>query len=51
MAPNPVPIKALLSKMGLMQNFVRRPLVGLGEQERLELLECLNSIKQSTEQS
>ncbi len=51
MAPNPVPIKALLSKMGLMQNNVRRPLVGLGEQERLELLECLNSIKQSTKQS
>ncbi len=50
MAPNPVPIKALLSKMGLIQNCVRKPLVGLGEQERLELLECLNSIKQTTKQ-
>ena len=45
MAPNPVPIKALLSKIGLAQNYVRRPLVELGEQERLELLECLNTIK------
>lgn len=45
MAPNPIPIKALLSKLGLIQNVVRRPLVELGEQERLELLECLNKVK------
>ena len=41
MAPNPTPIKALLSKLDVIQNQVRRPLVELDEQERLELLECL----------
>lgn len=44
MAPNPTPIKALLSKMGIIENYVRRPLVELNEQERLELSECLNSV-------
>ena len=50
MAPNPTPIKALLSKMGLMENFVRRPLVELGEVERLELQECLNKIQKNLEE-
>ena len=44
MAPNPTPIKALLSKMDIIQNYVRRPLVELDEQDRLELMECLNSV-------
>ena len=44
MAPNPTPIKALLSKLDVVQNYVRRPLVELDEQDRLELLECLNSV-------
>ena len=44
MAPNPTPIKALLSKMGIIENYVRRPLVELNEQERLELSECLNNV-------
>lgn len=44
MAPNPTPIKALLSKLNVLQNYVRRPLVELDEQDRLELLECLNSV-------
>mgnify|MGYP004623251093 CR=1 FL=1 len=42
MAPNPTPIKALLSKMGIIENYVRRPLVELNEDNRLELLETLN---------
>ena len=42
MAPNPTPIKALLSKLGIIENYVRRPLVELDEKDRLELLECLN---------
>lgn len=45
MAPNPTPIKALLSKLGLIGNYVRRPLVELDEQSRLELLETLNELK------
>ena len=43
MAPNPTPIKALLSKMQLIENVVRRPLVELDEQDRLDLRECLDS--------
>ena len=45
MAPNPTPVKALLSKLNLLQNQVRRPLVELDEQARLELLETLNEVK------
>lgn len=47
MAPNPTPIKALLSKLDVVQNYVRRPLVELNEQDRLELLECLNAVYSS----
>ena len=46
MAPNPTPIKALLSKLDVIKNYVRRPLVELDEQERLELLECLCIVKE-----
>ena len=48
MAPNPTPIKALLSKLGVLSNNVRRPLVELDEQDRLELLEVLNSVREKT---
>jgi len=44
-SPNPTPIKALLSKMGIIENYVRRPLVEVGEQQRLELTECLEALK------
>jgi len=44
MAPNPTPMKALLSKLGLIENYVRRPLVELDEQDRLELLETYQSV-------
>lgn len=37
MAPNPVPVKECLSKMGIIDNFVRRPLVELDSEERKEL--------------
>lgn len=47
MAPNPTPIKALLSKLDIIQNYVRRPLVELDEQDRLELLECLCHTKEA----
>lgn len=41
MAPNPIPIKALLSRTGLIENSVRLPLVELDEQSRLELEDYL----------
>ena len=49
MAPNPTPIKALLSKLGLIENQVRRPLTELDEVARLELLECLEKVKRKIE--
>ena len=48
MAPNPTPIKALLSKLEVIQNYVRRPLVELDEKARLELLEVLISVCEKT---
>ena len=44
MAPNPVPIKAVLSRLKLVENYVRRPLVELNEIERSELFDCLNDV-------
>ncbi len=41
MAPNPVPVKECLHKMGLIENYVRRPLVELDENERKELYSVL----------
>ena len=37
MAPNPVPVKAVLDKMGIIKDYVRRPLVELNEKEKKEL--------------
>ena len=42
MAPNPVPVKECLKKMGIVENYVRRPLVELDEVERNELYAVLN---------
>lgn len=43
MAPNPVPIKAALAKAGLMEDYVRRPLVELTDSEKAELYAVLDS--------
>ena len=42
MAPNPVPVKECLSKMGIIKNYVRSPLVELDEAEREELYSVLD---------
>ena len=44
MAPNPVPVKAVLSRLKMIENFVRRPLVELGEIESAELFDCLSEV-------
>lgn len=44
MAPNPVPVKAALSRLGLIEDFVRKPLVTLDKDEKAELFKVLNSI-------
>ena len=42
-APNPVPAKAALAKMGIVKEFVRKPLVVLDEKEINELFSVLNN--------
>lgn len=44
MAPNPVPVKAALAYKGLIEEFVRKPLVELTKTERTELIFTLDSI-------
>lgn len=43
MAPNPVPIKAALAKIGLIEDYVRRPLVELTDSEKAELYAVLDN--------
>ncbi len=43
MAPNPVPVKAALAHKGLIQDFVRRPLVELTEDEKIILFSTIDS--------
>ena len=38
MAPNPVPVKAALSEVGIIKDFVRQPLVVLDSEEKEELM-------------
>lgn len=38
MAPNPVPVKEVLSQMGIINNYVRKPLVELDDLEKQELM-------------
>lgn len=42
MAPNPVPIKAILAEIGLIKEYVRKPLVTLSEQEKTDLMSVAN---------
>ena len=44
MAPNPVPVKAALAYKGLIDEYVRRPLVELTKQEKTDLFFTLDSI-------
>ncbi len=46
MAPNPVPVKAALAHKGLIEDFVRRPLVELSSIEKKELFMTLDSINE-----
>lgn len=44
MAPNPVPVKAALAYKGIIEDYVRKPLVELTKAERAELIFVLDSI-------
>ena len=50
MAPNPVPVKAALSRKGIIEEFVRSPLVTLDAEEKLELFEVIDSLDFSNEE-
>jgi 4-hydroxy-tetrahydrodipicolinate synthase len=45
MAPNPVPVKAVLAHKGIIEDYVRRPLVELTEQEKKGLFAVVDKIK------
>ncbi len=45
MAPNPVPVKAALAHKGIIEEFVRRPLVELTDSEKSDLFSVLDSVK------
>ncbi len=42
MAPNPVPVKAALANLNIINEYVRKPLVVLDENEKKELFEVVN---------
>ncbi|MBO6088469.1 4-hydroxy-tetrahydrodipicolinate synthase [bacterium] len=44
MAPNPVPVKAVLAHRGLIEEYLRRPLVELTQEQKDELFEVLDGI-------
>lgn len=44
MAPNPVPVKAALAHRGIIEDFVRRPLVELTSEEKTELFKVLDAV-------
>ena len=44
MAPNPVPVKAALAHKGIIEEFVRRPLIELTEDEKANLFKVLDAV-------
>ena len=45
MAPNPTPVKAALSYKGHINDYVRKPLVTLTEEEKIDLFKVIDSVK------
>ncbi len=43
MAPNPVPVKYALSKVDIIEDYVRRPLTELSEEEKIEFLKVFKN--------
>ena len=46
MAPNPTPIKAALAYRGIIEDYVRRPLVTLTEDEKIELFKIVDKVSE-----
>ena len=49
MAPNPIPVKAALKYKGLIEEYVRKPLVNLSEDEKIVLFRVIDQVKQELE--
>ena len=49
MAPNPIPVKAALAYKGLIEDYVRKPLVTLSEDEKIKLYKVIDQVKQELE--
>jgi 4-hydroxy-tetrahydrodipicolinate synthase len=49
MAPNPIPVKAALKYKGLIEEYVRSPLVTLNEDEKIVLFRVIDQVKQELE--
>ena len=50
MAPNPIPVKAALAYRGLIEEYVRRPLALLNEDEKINLYKVVDQVKQDFEE-
>lgn len=46
MAPNPIPVKAALAHKGIIEDYVRRPLVELTDAEKQDLFAVLDKINE-----
>ena len=49
MAPNPIPVKAALKYKGLIEEYVRSPLVTLNDDEKIVLFRVIDQVKQELE--
>lgn len=50
MAPNPIPVKAALQYKGLIEEYVRRPLVTLNEDEKIVLFRIIDQVKKELDE-
>lgn len=49
-APNPIPVKAALAYKGIIDEYVRKPLVTLSEDEKADLYRVVDSVKEELAQ-
>ncbi len=47
MAPNPVPVKAALAHLNIIEDYVRRPLVELTSEQKKELFKVIDKVKKN----
>ncbi len=45
MAPNPIPVKAALEYKGIIESYLRKPLVTLNDEEKIELFKVIDRVK------